>query len=168
MFKVGDEVVVSDTYNQHLKRGERATVVVFESTHGGEVVGIAFHNKIGVHTCQGTCEEGHGWWVASTHLKLITPDEWKDCDGNTLDDIQLVHKKETCNCAYNKPNKENSKMNKSISKVLKKNTMEEGELVNKWFGDEIAENFTGQLILEDYKELYLAEANRREEEANKD
>lgn len=60
-----------------------------------------------------------------------------------------------------KATKENN-MNTSIESVFEKDTVKDGNLVQKHFGSEIAEDFTGALNLQLHKENYLTEAKRRE------
>lgn len=62
----------------------------------------------------------------------------------------------------NKPKSKENKMNTSIEKVFADDKVREGNLVQKYFGAEIAEDFTGELILEQHKQAYLAEAKSRE------
>ena len=40
--------------------GEYGTICVMENIWGEDWVGVAFDNKFGGHTCDGTCEYGHG------------------------------------------------------------------------------------------------------------
>lgn len=57
---------------------------------------------------------------------------------------------------------EGKNMNKSIVALYDKTA--DAVLVDKHFGKEIAETFTGQIILSANKEAYLTEAKRREDE----
>ena len=62
-YKVGDRVI-------HLcgpKMFAKATVCyVDEPIYCG--IGIAFDEPVGVHDCEGHCEEGHGYWVSESDL----------------------------------------------------------------------------------------------------
>ena len=58
-------------------------------------------------------------------------------------------------------------VNDTIMTVLKSKPNETVMLVNKWFGAEIPNNFTGKLLLEEKQDKYIAEAEDREKEAPK-
>ena len=60
--------------------------------------------------------------------------------------------------------KEEYKMNKTIAAVYEKTV--DAMLVDKFFHNEISTSFTGELLLKQNKEAYLAEANKREKELN--
>jgi hypothetical protein len=53
-------------------------------------------------------------------------------------------------------------MNKTIEKIFAKKPSEDEKLMQKYFGKEIPDNFTGELILEERKLEYLQEAKRLE------
>ena len=82
--------------------------------------------------------EGHGkdWWFSSRFKKAN--------DTKTL--------------------KEENVMNAAISKIFKKDPLELAELVEKHFGGEVTQDFTGELVLEANKPKYIAEAEKREKE----
>lgn len=62
-YKVGDRVISS--YGP--KMFAKATVCyVDESSFLG--IGIAYDEPIGMHDCEGHCEEGHGYWVQASDL----------------------------------------------------------------------------------------------------
>jgi hypothetical protein len=63
--------------------------------------------------------------------------------------------------------KEN-KMNKSIESVFAEDKVKDGNLVQRYFGTEIAENFTGEFTLAAHKEAYLKEAKKREKADKED
>jgi hypothetical protein len=63
--------------------------------------------------------------------------------------------------------KEN-KMNKSIESVFAEDKVKDGNLVQRYFGTEIAENFTGEFTLAAHKEAYLKEARKREKADKED
>ena len=59
-YKVGDRVI-------HLcgpKMFAKATVCYADENY----IGIAFDEPVGVHDCEGHCEEGHGYWVSELDL----------------------------------------------------------------------------------------------------
>ncbi len=60
-------------------------------------------------------------------------------------------------------NEEVHVMNKVIAEMYE--TTKDAVLVDKYFGNEICQNFSGKMLLSDHKEAYLVEAKRREEEA---
>jgi len=70
MFKEWDRVVVNANYNGVVDK--KATVL------GINIYGyyeLRFDEKIGRHSCNGKCEDGHGFYVipdSSTTLTLIT------------------------------------------------------------------------------------------------
>ena len=60
-YKVGDRVI-------HLsgpKMFAKAMVCYVDGYCG---IGIAFDEPVGVHNCEGHCEEGHGYWVNASDL----------------------------------------------------------------------------------------------------
>ena len=62
-YKVGDRVINLSGPKMFAK----ATVCyVDESGYFG--IGIAFDEPVGVHDCEGHCEEGHGYWVSESDL----------------------------------------------------------------------------------------------------
>ena len=64
-YKVGDRVI--SLYGPVMFA--KATVCyVNESIPAGLEIGIAFDEPIGVHNCEGHCEEGHGYWVSESDL----------------------------------------------------------------------------------------------------
>ena len=63
--------------------------------------------------------------------------------------------------------KEN-KMNETIRKVFKGDTLELAEKMEENFGCEVTEDFTGELILATFRSKYIEEIVRREEEAKKE
>lgn len=60
-------------------------------------------------------------------------------------------------------NEEELVMNKVIAEMYE--TTKDAVLVDKYFGNEVCQNFSGKMLLSDHKEEYLVEAKRREEEA---
>lgn len=59
-YKVGNRVI-------HLcgpKMFAKATVCYADENY----IGIAFDEPVGVHDCEGHCEEGHGYWVSESDL----------------------------------------------------------------------------------------------------
>ena len=67
-----------------------------------------------------------------------------------------------------KPKTKESKMNETIRKVFKDDTLELAEKMEENFSDEITMDFTGELLLTEYKQKYIDEIKRREEEAKKE
>lgn len=62
-YKVGDRVISLCGPGMFAK----ATVCyVDEAIYYG--IGIAFDEPVGVHDCEGHCEEGHGYWVIESDL----------------------------------------------------------------------------------------------------
>lgn len=62
-YKVGDRVISLCGPGMFAK----ATVCdVDEPSFWG--IGIAFDEPVGVHDCEGHCEEGHGYWVDTSDL----------------------------------------------------------------------------------------------------
>ena len=43
-----------------------------------ENVGVEFDEDIDGHTLDGCCKDGHGWWVGSSHLELVTESKPKE------------------------------------------------------------------------------------------
>lgn len=64
-FKVGDRVkCIGTTIKGYGKVGTvRRT---------GDSVGVEFDEDIDGHTLAGCCEDGHGWWIGSSGLELVT------------------------------------------------------------------------------------------------
>ena len=60
-YKVGDRVITLCGPKMFAK----ATVCYVDGYFG---IGIAFDEPIGVHNCEGHCEEGHGYWVIESDL----------------------------------------------------------------------------------------------------
>ena len=60
-YKVGDRVI--SLYGP--EAFAKATVCYADDYWG---IGIAFDEPIGVHNCDGHCEEGHGYWVSESDL----------------------------------------------------------------------------------------------------
>ena len=58
-------------------------------------------------------------------------------------------------------------VNDTIMSVLEDESNKSVMLVNKWFGEEIPNNFSGKLLLEEKKDKYIEEAKNREKEATK-
>lgn len=74
-FKIGDRVV--HTENFVIPKGYQGTVVHV----GKDLPGIRWDQKIrDGHTCDGKCEDGHGWYVQEEHLSIISFEI--DEDGN--------------------------------------------------------------------------------------
>ena len=64
-YKVGDRVI--NLYGP--KMFAKATVCyVDESPLSDYGIGIAFDEPVGMHDCEGHCEEGHGYWVIESDL----------------------------------------------------------------------------------------------------
>ena len=64
-YKVGDRVI--SLYGPEMFA--KATVCyVDESTLSDYGIGTAFDKPVGVHDCEGHCEEGHGYWVSESDL----------------------------------------------------------------------------------------------------
>ena len=64
-YKVGDRVISLCGPGMFAK----ATVCyVDESPLSDWWIGIAFDEPVGVHDCEGHCEEGHGCWVSESDL----------------------------------------------------------------------------------------------------
>ena len=62
-YKVGDRVISLCGPGMFAK----ATVCyTSESSYLG--IGIAYDEPVGVHDCEGHCEEGHGYWVSELDL----------------------------------------------------------------------------------------------------
>lgn len=59
-YKVGDRVINLSGPKMFAK----ATVCYV----GKNDIGIAYDEPIGVHNCEGHCEEGHGCWVSESDL----------------------------------------------------------------------------------------------------
>lgn len=64
-YKVGDRVI--SLYGP--KTFAKATVCCVDKSHPMSFgIGIAFDELIGMHDCEGHCEEGHGYWVGESDL----------------------------------------------------------------------------------------------------
>lgn len=61
-FKIGDRVVFQAGYT--IWDGKHG--VVCSQYHG--VIGVAFDEPLGTHSCAGACEKGHGAWVLPENL----------------------------------------------------------------------------------------------------
>ena len=59
-------------------------------------------------------------------------------------------------------------VNDSVGEVLGEKSYNTVMLVNKWFGEEIPNNFTGKMLLEDKKDKFIKEAEDREKESLKE
>ena len=68
-----------------------------------------------------------------------------------------------------KPKTKENKMNETIRKVFKGDTLELAEKMDDNFGnDTLLEGFSGEVILTEHKQKYIEEIVRREEEAKKE
>ena len=67
-----------------------------------------------------------------------------------------------------KPKTKENKMNETIRKVFKDDTLELAEKMDEHFGCDFNGTFTDELIIRYFKEKYVAEINRLEEEAKKE
>ena len=62
-YKVGDRVI--SLYGPEMFAKATVCYADVPSNWG---IGIAFDKPVGVHDCEGHCEEGHGYWVSESDL----------------------------------------------------------------------------------------------------
>jgi hypothetical protein len=74
------------------------------------------------------------------------------------EDLELVNTELNQSFQENIKSKGEEKMNSTISKLFKSNTLEEAEVVNKFFGNEIGEKKIDAIILKPHAKEILAEA----------
>lgn len=63
-YKVGDRVINLFGPGMFAK----ATVCYMDEFQLYGWIGIAYDEPVGVHNCEGHCEEGHGYWVSESDL----------------------------------------------------------------------------------------------------
>ncbi len=100
-------------------------------------------------------------------------DRWKIYKSNTkariefLDDEDNVTNKEEESKDMESKNTTNVAVNDTVGKVLGEKDYKTVMLVNKYFGEEIPNNYTGELLLEEKGAKFIAKALKLEEEALK-
>ena len=67
-FKVGDRVRYISKFDEELFN-KVGTVKVLDKVSPS--IGVEFDDKFYGHTCDGTCKEGHGWWLSPNDLVKI-------------------------------------------------------------------------------------------------
>ena len=64
--KIGMRVVCNSDYENRATKGLQG--VVADYTEHACSIGVSFDKYIGGHSCDGTCEGGHGWYVPVQYL----------------------------------------------------------------------------------------------------
>ena len=81
-FQVGDHVSVVTEFglcNDSIHEGDTGFVCDIVSW-SKTVVGVAFDKCIDGHNCDGTCENGHGWFIGVDNIMLSEHDEDNQCN----------------------------------------------------------------------------------------
>lgn len=76
--EVGDRVVlVSPHVNDSIPVGSRGTVIEIGLNGDGSLsyIGVAFDKYLGLHSCEGMCEKGHGYWFFYSEENLFEREE---------------------------------------------------------------------------------------------
>lgn len=76
-FFVGDRVECVVNYpddNPHIHIGSLG-IVCREWKSGTDTLGVRWDDYVEGNNCNGTCEQGHGWFVYSYQIKLCEEDE---------------------------------------------------------------------------------------------
>ena len=117
-----------------------------------------------------TCNNSVGVNKLDNGLKYTIDDTRGSCGGIELHFEELPGKNWYKAERFTLNNNTNSNqtgvniMNNTIRKVFSKDSLEVAEKVQAHFGHEIDDNFTGELNLENNKQKYLDEIDRREKE----
>ena len=71
MFRVGDRVKYVGENGELINKF--GTICNLETDHPPEYIGVRFDTRIkgNLSTCDGTCEEGYGYWAHIPNLRLI-------------------------------------------------------------------------------------------------
>lgn len=71
MFNIGDEVVCTDAYDDLHEIVGVTGVIMNKHPHSGEF-GVKWNKYVDImHTLDGNCESGYGWYVAPSHLEHV-------------------------------------------------------------------------------------------------
>lgn len=76
-FNVGDRVRAARDLTGMLIEGMLGTVI--SSGDDERWVGVRWDDNIYSHSCDGLCEEGHGWWSFTNDLIKVENDVTNDC-----------------------------------------------------------------------------------------
>jgi len=83
-YDVGDRVILqydNPDDNPDLHNGDTGTVCADDPGDYSEWVSVRWDNEIeGGHTCEGTCDDGHGWNVGREYLSPYKEAEINEAD----------------------------------------------------------------------------------------
>lgn len=69
-YRVGDRVIAIQEYDRN-KNIINQEGIIIDINYDLKEYGVKFNNHIDGHDLNRRCEDGHGWWVLSSRLKLI-------------------------------------------------------------------------------------------------
>jgi hypothetical protein len=156
-FKVGDRVVGIGEHDCKNVDGKYGTIVrIDEGPHNP--IGVGFDYYIDGHSCGCKCENGHGWFLPESKLKLVDAPKWKvlimpECDtttGRLYEDgkvVKSVSTKKHPDDEYSIDKACEVIMDRLFPKIIKQDKYEVGDkvkIVDKW-NDKTKENSVGHM-----------------------
>lgn len=156
-FKVGDRVVSIGEHDGRDVDGKYGTIVRID---GGSCnpIGVGFDYDIDGHSCGCKCENGHGWFLPESKLKLVDAPKWKvlimpegdTTTGRLYEDgkvVKSVSTKKHPDDEYSIDKACEVIMDRLFPKIIKQDKYEVGDkvkIVDKW-NDKTMENTFGHM-----------------------